>query len=110
MKGKEIVHNILMVTCPVYEIAYSTVKVAKNVSDLLNSKKENEKLREELRKTDLDNATKQEVIRELNKQVEKIKKELEKERKRADKNEEIIRCMEEQLEDLINTNNAACIA
>lgn len=81
--------------------------VATSASEGAKAKKQNQELREELKKSNIDNATKQKVIMQLNVQVEKLKDEIAKERNRADKSDEKIRIMEEQLADVLDTLKTA---
>ena len=84
----------------------ATIGVVKNISDAKRSKKENEALREELRKSNVDSKTKQKVIEELSNELEQVKAELKEEKRKSRKNDEIIRLMEEQIDDLMITISA----
>lgn len=84
-----------------------TTAVATSAAEGTKAKKQNEELRNELRQSNIDNATKQKVIMQLNKQVENLKKELAEERNRANKSDEKIRIMEEQLDDVLETLKTA---
>ena len=83
--------------------AIATIGAVSNLTEAKKSKRENEKLRDELKKVNIDNDTKQKVIMNLNKQLEEVKEELRSERAKAKRNEEKIRLMEEQLDDLMET-------
>ena len=87
--------------------AVTTVGVVRNASDAKKSKKENKGLREELRKSNLDNAAKQKVIEKLYRRIEEIKQELTKEKAKYQKNNEKIKFMQEQIDDLMETIRAA---
>lgn len=84
-----------------------TTAVASSAVEGAKAKRQNEELRSELRRSNLDNATKQKVIMQLNEQVEKLKKALAEERSRSDKSDEKIRIMEEQLADVLETLKTA---
>lgn len=81
----------------------ATIGVVKNINDAKRSKKENEALREELKKSNMDSKAKQKVIEKLNEQLEQVKAELREEKIKSSKNEEKIRLMEEQINDLVET-------
>lgn len=81
--------------------------VATTAVEGVKAKKQNEELRKALMKANIDNATKQKVILQLNELVEKLKKSLVEEKKRADKSDQKISIMEEQLEDVLNTIKVA---
>lgn len=79
-------------------------------SALANAKKlreENKQLREELRKTTVSEAVKQNIILQLNSKVTSLMAELKAEKERNDQNEEIIRLLQAQLEDLEATIEVA---
>lgn len=80
-----------------------TVGVVKNLNDAKKFKEENERLRNELKKANLGNKTKQEVIKRLNEQLEQVKVELKVEKEKLKRNEERIKLMEEQITDLMET-------
>ena len=84
-----------------------TTAVATNAAEGAKAKKQNEELRNELRKSNLDNATKQKVIMQLNQKVEKLRKTLAEEKARADKSDERIQVIEEQLTDVLETLKTA---
>lgn len=88
-------------------VAVVTTAVATNVAEGAKAKKQNEALRSELRQSNVDNATKQKVILQLNQQVEELKKALADENAQADKSDERIRVMEEQLADVLETLKTA---
>ncbi len=78
-----------------------TTAVATNVTEGAKAKKQNEELRKELSRTNIDNATKQKLILQLNEQLSNIQKELKFERERSDSSDLKIQIMEEQLEDVL---------
>lgn len=84
-----------------------TTAVATNAAEGARAKQQNEELRRELRKTHIDNATKQKVIIQLNDQVDRLRKALAEEMTRADKSNERIHVMEEQLADVLETLKTA---
>lgn len=84
-----------------------TTAVATNAAEGAKAKKQNEELRSELRKSNIDNATKQKVIIQLNEQVEKLRKVLADEKARGDKSDVRIRIIEEQLADVLETLKTA---
>jgi hypothetical protein len=84
-----------------------TTAVATNAAEGAKAKKQNEELRSELKRSNLDNTTKQKVIMQLNDQVEKLRKALAEEKARVDKSDERIRVIEEQLADVLETLKSA---
>ncbi|WP_156995771.1 hypothetical protein [Paenibacillus stellifer] len=78
-----------------------TTVVATNVAEGAKAKKQNEELRSELRNSNIDNATKQKVIMQLNEKVEKLRRALADEKARADKSDDRIGLIEEQLADML---------
>lgn len=84
-----------------------TTAVATNAVEGAKAKKQNEELRSELKKSNIDNATKQKVIMQLNEQVKKLGKALAYEKARVDKSDERIRVIEEQLADVLETLKTA---
>lgn len=82
-------------------------KIAFSAADAASAKKENRELRDELKKSNIDNATKQKVITQLNAKIDQLKNELQKERVKADKNEETIKIIQEQIDDLYETLKVA---
>ena len=84
-----------------------TTAVATNAVEGAKAKKQNEELRSELRKSNIDNATKQKVIAQLNEQVKKLGKALADEKARVDKSDERISVIEEQLADVLETLKTA---
>ena len=81
--------------------------IASNAADGAKAKKQNEELREELHRQNVDNATKQKVIIQLNKKVEELKKALAEEKGRTDSNSEKIKILQEQLDDVLQTLEVA---
>lgn len=81
--------------------------VATTAVEGAEAKKQNKKLREEIKKANLDAATKQKIILQLNEKIEALKKRLAEEEGKVQKNEEAIRVMKEQLDDLVDTLNTA---
>lgn len=81
--------------------------VVSNAAEGAKSKKQNKELREALKQSNMDNATKQKVITNLNTQIENLKKALIEEKAKTERNEEKIRLMQEQLADLIETLSSA---
>ena len=72
----------------------------------LTSEKSKE-LREELRKANVDNATKQKVIIQLNKKIDDLKAALKEEEGKTNRNEDTIRILKEQLNDILETLKVA---
>lgn len=81
--------------------------IATNAAEGAKSKKQNEELREELKKSNIDNATKQRVIANLHSKIEKLKVALQEEKAKNQKNEEKIKFMQEQLNDLLESLSTA---
>lgn len=81
--------------------------IVSNAAEGAKSKRQNKELREELRQANIDNATKQRVITQLNSQIETLKEALKEEKGRSRKNQEKIKLMEEQLNDLEKTLQTA---
>lgn len=81
--------------------------IVSNAAEGAKSKKQNKELREELRQANIDNATKQRVITQLNSQIETLKAALKEEKGKSRKNQEKIKLMEEQLNDLEKTLQTA---
>lgn len=82
-------------------------KIAFSAADASSAKKENKELREELRKANVDNATKQKVIIQLNKKIDELKAALKEEEGKKNRNEETIRILKEQLNDILETLKVA---
>lgn len=82
-------------------------KIAFSAADASSNKKENKELREALKKANIDNATKQKVIIQLNKKIDELKCALKEEERKTNKNEETIRILKEQLNDVIETLKVA---
>jgi len=80
---------------------YSAMESAKQL------RKENQELRDELQKTTISEAAKQNIILKLNSKVNALMAELKAEKERNDQNEEIIRLLQAQLEDLEATIEVA---
>lgn len=81
--------------------------IATNFAEGRKVKEQNEELREELKRSNLDSATKQKVIMQLNKKIEQIGLELEMEKTKSNQNTEKIQVLEEQLNDLLKTLEVA---
>lgn len=81
--------------------------IASNAVEGKKSKKENEELREELKKANIDSATKQKVIESLNAKIQKLQQALANEKAKSQRNEEKIQVMQEQLDDLLETLKTA---
>ncbi len=81
--------------------------IASSAAEGASAKKQNKELREELRQKNVDDATKQKVIQQLNNKIELLKKTLEEEKLRADRNEEKIKLLQEQLDDILQTLEVA---
>lgn len=81
--------------------------IVSNAAEGSKLKKQNAELRDELRKANLDSATKQRVIEQLNTQITNLKYALEEEKAKAQRNEEKIQYMQEQLDDLLETLSTA---
>ncbi|WP_294852335.1 hypothetical protein [uncultured Oscillibacter sp.] len=81
--------------------------IAKNASDGAKAKKQNAELRSELHQQNVDNATKQKVIRQLNNKVEELKQALAEEAAKTNRNEETIRLLQDQLDDVLKTLEVA---
>lgn len=77
--------------------------VGATVAEGTKSKKENAELREKLRNSNQSNATKQQIIKELNLKLNRLRSELEAEKKKNNKSQEKIASLEEQIEDIIYT-------
>lgn len=77
--------------------------IATTAAEGAKVKKQNEELRRELRNSNLDNATKQKVILQLNAQIERLKVAIIEEKSRVNMSDEKIRNMEEQLKDVLKT-------
>lgn len=80
--------------------------IATNAAELAKSEKENEELKRKVKNGNIDNATKQKIIAELNAKIENLKAELKKEKEKNQKNDEKIRTMEAQLNDILDTLEA----
>lgn len=74
--------------------------IAFNENELSKIKEENKKLKEELRKSNIDNATKQEIIKKLNEQIKKLNEALEKEKEKVETNEDTIKILKVQIDEL----------
>ena len=77
--------------------------IATNAADGAKAKKQNEDLREELHNQNVDNSTKQKVIQQLNNKVEELRKALAEEKKKTNNNEELIKILQDQLDDVLQT-------
>jgi uncharacterized protein HemX len=81
--------------------------IATNAADGVKVKKQNQELRDELHQQNIDNATKQKVIQQLNNKVEELKQALADEKKKTDCNEDRIRLLQDQLDDILRTLEVA---
>lgn len=81
--------------------------IASNVADGAKLKKQNKELREELKQANMDSATKQKVIENLNVQISKLRQALADEKAKSQRNEEKIKVIQEQLDDLLETLSTA---
>ncbi len=92
-------------------IAAGVGKASSKVSDAVASYKklreENKQLREELKKTTVTEAVKQNIILQLTDKVTSLTTELKRERERNNRNEEIIKLLQAQLDDLEKTIEVA---
>lgn len=77
--------------------------IASNAIEGAKAKIENEKFREQLKKSKLDDATKQKIIANLNGKIVSLQNALEEEKKRTQRSEEKIKAMELQLDELEKT-------
>ena len=77
--------------------------IASNAADGAKAKKQNTELREELRQQNIDSATKQKIILQLDRKIDILKKALFEEKSKTDRNEEKIKSLEEQLKDVVQT-------
>ena len=77
--------------------------IASNAADGAKAKKQNTELREELRQQNIDSATKQKMILQLNQKIDILKKALSEEKSKTDRNEEKIKSLEEQLKKVVQT-------
>lgn len=88
-------------------ISSSVGKASTKLSDAMKRAKtlreENKKLREELKKTTVSEATKQNIILRLNAKISELTSELKREKTKNKQNEEMIRLLQAQLEDLERT-------
>lgn len=67
------------------------------------SKEEQETLRAELRAANMDNATKQKIIKNLHEQIGRVTAQLEIEQSKRRRNEEVIGQLQNQIEDILST-------
>lgn len=81
--------------------------IATNAAEGVKVKKQNQELRDELHQQNIDNATKQKVIQQLNNKVEELKQALADEKKKTDCNEDRIRLLQDQLDDILRTLEVA---
>lgn len=81
--------------------------IATNAVDGAKAKKQNKELRDALRQHNVDSATKQKLIAQLNATKEELQKALDEERRKNNVHEETIRILQEQLDDLIETLEVA---
>lgn len=81
--------------------------IATNAAEGKKAKIENEELRSELSRQNLDSATKQKVIMQLNNKVEMLRDALAKEKKKTNYNAEKIMLLQQQLDDVLNTLEVA---
>ena len=107
LAGAAIAANVLNSSVLVLSAAGA---IASTVAEGEKSKKENEELRKELKKSNMDNATKQKVIQNLNKRIEKLEQALAEETEKRQRDEEKIRILQEQVDDLFETYAVACAA
>lgn len=77
--------------------------IASNAADGAKAKMQNTELREELRQQNIDSATKQKMILQLNQKIDILKKALSEEKSKTDRNEEKIKSLEEQLKKVVQT-------
>lgn len=82
-------------------------KAGTKLSDAMKRAKilreENKKLREELKKTTVSDATKQNIILKLNAKISELTSELKREKEKNKQNEEMIKLLQAQVEDLERT-------
>lgn len=81
--------------------------IATNAIDSAKAKEQNKKLREELHRQNVDSATKQKILQQLNKRIEELRIALEEEKKKANCNKEQIALLQEQLDDVLRTLEVA---
>ena len=81
--------------------------IATNAADGAKAKKQNKELRDALRQHNVDSATKQKIITQLNARIEELENALAEERRKSSVNEETIRILQEQLDDVLETREVA---
>lgn len=81
--------------------------IASNAAEGAKYKKQNQELREALKEANMDAATKQKVIANLESKIETLKRALVEEKAKSQRNEEKIQIMKEQLNDLMETIQTA---
>jgi uncharacterized tellurite resistance protein B-like protein len=82
-------------------------KIAFSLESAKKAKEENKALREQLKKTTLTEAIKQKVIVQLGAKIANLTEQLQAERKRNQQNEEMIRELQAQIDDLMETMEVA---
>ena len=82
-------------------------KIAFSLESAKKAKEENKALREQLKKTTLTEAIKQKVIVQLGAKIANLTEQLQTERKRNQQNEEMIRELQAQIDDLMETMEVA---
>lgn len=82
-------------------------KIAFSLESAKKAKEENKALREQLKKTTLTEAIKQKVIVQLGAKIANLTQQLQAERKRNQQNEEMIRELQAQIDDLMETMEVA---
>lgn len=82
-------------------------KISFSLESTKKAKEENKALREQLKKTTLTEAIKQKVIVQLGAKIASLTEQLQSEKRRNQKNEEMIRELQEQIDDLMKTMEVA---
>lgn len=81
--------------------------IATNSVECNKAKQQNKELREALRKSNLDNKTKQDIITNLKAKIDKLNQAVAEEKSKNQRNEEKIKILQEQLDDVIETLHVA---
>lgn len=101
--GAGMAGGTMVVSAIAGSIGVGAMAVTTTLAEGAKSKKENSELRSKLRDANESDATKQEIIKQLNQKGERLKAELKAERAKSNALQEKIISLEEQIEDILFT-------
>lgn len=101
--GAGMAGGTLLVSAIAGSIGVGAMAVGATVAEGTKAKKENSELREKLKNSNQSEATKQQIIKQLNEKLERLKAELNAEKIKGDASAKKINSLEEQIDDLYYT-------